>query len=68
MKKITEYKTEIRTDDEFHQWKSTWDRQSTLPKNVIDYLHRVVFPIMMNDANNTINELNKLKNENKRID
>jgi hypothetical protein len=63
MKKITEYKTQIKNDDDLHRWKSTWDGHSDLPESVSNYVRKQVLPRILEDMENLL----KLPNNNENI-
>ena len=67
MKKLKEYQIEIKNEQDFEKWRSTWISDTSIPKEVVIYMKTVVFPKMTLDAIKTINQLNNLRDENKRI-
>jgi hypothetical protein len=42
--KLTEYNKKITSDEELEKWKSTWDRKSKPPAEVLNYIRNVVIP------------------------
>lgn len=41
MNNLNEFKTETASDEEFRQWKATWDGNSPIPKNIESYFWNV---------------------------
>jgi hypothetical protein len=65
--KLTEYQLQINSETDFQKWKSTWVSGDPIPDEVMRYVKSVIFPRMILQANKTLNELTKIKNENTRI-
>ena len=67
MKKLKEYQIQIKNDQDFEKWRTTWISGTSIPEEVATYMKTVVFPRMILEATKTINQLNNLRDENKRI-
>ena len=56
---LTEYKLDIKNDEDLERWKSTWDGKSDLPKEVERYMRAVVLPRIDTRLSDILAEITK---------
>lgn len=66
MANLNEYKIEIRNDEDFYNWKRSWDKTTPPPQEVVAYFKRAIAPKMIVYAREQREMMEKLSNENKR--